>query len=159
MGGFARGEIVEHVVLVLLGVFDPGRTARSKDGEFSSVLDAADDFGGFFDGGDFGAESSVVDSIEADFSHGGDHFAHDISAGFEAEFFAESDADSRGNLSDDDGVGVVNSRPDFVVIGVRNDGANGADGSAVPAVDAIDFGEGMVESRFDFGGLTAPCEA
>ena len=156
---FASGEVVEHIVFVLFGVFDPCRAAGGEDGEFTAILDASDDFASFFDGGDFGAESRIIDGVETDFPHGGDHFSHDVDAGFKSKFFAESDANGRSDLRDDDGVGIVDGRPDFVVVGVGDDGADGADGGALTAVDAIDVGEGESESGFDFGALSAPSEA
>ena len=123
LGRFAGREIVEHIMLIFFCVFDPCGAAGCEDGEFSAVLDAADDFVGFLDGGEVGSEGGIIDGIEADFLHGGDHFAHAVGAGFEAEFFADGNADGRSDLGNDISIGIVDGFPDIVVVGVSIDGA------------------------------------
>ncbi len=147
--GFAAGEVAEHILLILFGVFDPCGTARREDREIFALGDATEDFGAFFNCREVGGESRIADEIEAEAVHGGNHFAHDRRAGLESEFFAEANADCGGNLCDDEFVGIVNGSHDFVIVAVADDGTGRADGSALTAVHAIDFSEGQAESRLN----------
>ena len=90
--------------------------------------------------------------------HGGNHFTHDGRAGFEAEFFAETNANGGGNLSHDERIGIVNGGHDFVIVAVADDSTGRANGGALTAVDAIDFAERQPHGGLNDGVKSTFCE-
>ena len=126
--GFAAGEVAEHILLIFFGVFDPCGAARREDGQIFAFGHAAEDFGAFFDGREVGGESGIANEVETETMHGGNHFTHDGRAGFEAEFFAETNANGGGNLSHDERIGIVNGGHDFVIVAVADDSTGRTNG-------------------------------
>ena len=155
LGRFATGEIFEDIGFIFFSVFYPSGAAGREDGEFSTILNASDDFGSFFGGGEVSSQGSIIDGIETDAFHGSDHFAHDVGSRFQAEFLAQSDADSRRDLSDDGLCRIVDRGPDFVIVGMAGNGTDGANDGALTTIDAIDLSEGETESGRDLRIVTA----
>ena len=111
------------------------------------AADALQKFGGLLHDGQVRAVGGVVDLVEAEAVEHRHKAAHVVFARIEPQHVADGDADGRGHLRHDIGVGVRQLLHHERDGGVDRDGAGGTYHAALAAVDAVALPQVFAKGR------------
>ena len=155
LGRFAGREVIEHIGVVMLAVFYPSGRAGGYHREHAAVLDPAEELVCLFDNREVCAEVGVKDLVEAEASERRDHLALNIGADVHSEALAESDADRRSGVNNDELLGIVDSLENLCGVVLLIYSAGRAVDNALAAGDARHGIERSLERRADVGVKSA----
>ncbi len=159
LGRFAGREVIEHIRIVMLAVFYPSGRAGGYHREHAAVLDSAEELVRLFDNSEIRAEVGVKDLVEAEASERRDHLALNIGADMHSEALAESDADRRRGVNNDELLGIVDSLENLCSVVFLIYSAGRAVDDALTAGDARHGIERSLERRADMGVKSAGVHA
>ena len=147
--------MIEHIGVVMLAVFYPSGRAGGYHREHAAVLDSAEELVCLFDNREVCAEVGVKDLVEAETSECRDHLALNIGADVHSEALAESDADRRRGVNNDELLGIVDSLENLCGVVLLIYSAGRAVDNALAAGDARHGIERSLERRTDVGVKSA----
>ena len=159
LGRTAGGQILLELRILIGNELDPGGAAGGQQRQFDTSFHTVEELGGLLHNRQVGGERSVVDLVEAQAVQDVDDFAHNALAALNAEGVAHGHTDGGGYLSHHTDLGITQSFPNLVGVGVDADGAGGAVDTALAAVDAEGLCNLLVEGGHHHGVGAAEGEA
>ena len=152
--GFAGGEIIQHVGIIVLHELYPAGAAGREHGQRLFAHDTLHQLGRLLHDGEVGGNVHVEDLNVAQATDGRDHLTVHVGAYGIIELLAQLSAYGRSGKEHDFLVGIGHGVPDLIGVRLFGERAHGASHYALAAAHAGRIHERHVERAADVNGVS-----